>query len=467
MSSKLTRFFKSLITIEPQERAKVFFLAISFFLIIGAYTISKELKDAVFTNIVGLDYQPIAKTIAMIILVPAIFFYSRLVDLLRRHQLLYFYTIAYGILGLIFAYYLGHPTIGLVNTESSPYRIFGWLFYFFIEGFSPFVVGVFWAFVNSVSNPAAVTKTYPLIIAGSKLGGMFTSILALMFLAASNSISYDVFNHQVLLGVASVLLLIVPLIIDKLVKIAPKGSLHGYEASYQEAKQRLKVDKTKESVTTSVISGLVLLLKHPYVLGIFAVQFFYEIINQVFNFERLIFGQQNAATISQMSAFLIKQAFIVHFIGLVFVLVGTRPIITALGEKKSLMLVPTIAGLAILYYVFNPSELSAIAAFVVIRAVNYAFATPLKESLYIPTIKEVQFKSKSWIDGFGAKFAKTSASTFNYAARGLEGMARLSAQSTFFSVTVGLWILVAYLLGRKFEYTVKNNEVIGAPKKAA
>lgn len=462
MSSELKKFFKSLININPEEKTKIFYLAASFFLIIGAYTIGKELKDAVFTAIVGLEYQPIAKILSMIMLVPAIFFYSRLVDLLKRHQLLYFYSLAYGVLGLIFSYYLGHPSIGLINTDSSPYRVFGWLFYFFIEGFSPFVVGIFWAFMNSISSPQSVQNTYPLVIVGSKLGGMTTSLLAWFYLSHHLPITYDVKNHQILLAGASLLLLVVPWIIFKMVTEVPKQNLHGYEAAYQEAKLRIKEGRQEESIGASMISGLWLLLRYPYVLGIFAVGFFYELINQVFNFERLVFGQQNATSISEMSIFLLKQAFIVHFIGFVVVLLGTRPVLRALGERWSLVLVPTVAGCAVLYYVFSPTEFAAITAFVIIRSVNYAFATPLRESLYIPTIKEVQFKSKSWIDGFGAKFAKTSASTFNYAARGLSGVARLSAQSVFFSITIALWVVVAYALGKRFEYAVEHEEVIGS-----
>ena len=63
-------------------------------------------------------------------LVPAILGYSYLVDKLRRYQLLSFYSILYGIMGLFFAYLLSHPVIGLTNTVSSPDRIFGWVFYF-------------------------------------------------------------------------------------------------------------------------------------------------------------------------------------------------------------------------------------------------------------------------------------------------------------------------------------------------
>jgi AAA family ATP:ADP antiporter len=472
MGSMLKRFFSSLVSIDPEERSKVLYLAISFFLIIGVYTLSKELKDAVFVNVVGVDYQPLAKLLSMFILIPAIFLYARLVDVLKRHQLLYVYAGVYGIVGLLFSYYLTHPIIGLVNTDSSPYRIFGWLFYFFMEGFSPFVVGVFWAFVNSISSPDSVKNNYPIIIIGSKLGGIAMSLGAWLFLSTSimtgSAIEFDAYNHQMILAFCSLCLLVIPLIIYRLIVVVPKYNMHGYEASYQEAKQYKKEHKgEKKPLFSSMLSGLRLLLKHPYVFGIFAVGFFYELINQVFNFDRLVFGKQTANTITGMSTFLITQALLVHIIGLVVVLFGTRTVLRYLGEKWSLILVPTVAGCAILFYLLAPSGFSATLAFVVIRSVNYAFATPLRESLYIPTIKEVQFKSKSWIDGFGSKFAKTTAAGFNYSFKALEGVALISAKSSFFAVAIGLWVVIAYLLGKRFEDVVENDEVIGRSKRPA
>ncbi|HLE76619.1 MAG TPA: Npt1/Npt2 family nucleotide transporter, partial [Candidatus Babeliales bacterium] len=59
-----------------QERLKFIFLGIIFFFVIGGYTIAKELKDSIFASIIGKEYIPLAKIIAMFVLVPAIFVYS-------------------------------------------------------------------------------------------------------------------------------------------------------------------------------------------------------------------------------------------------------------------------------------------------------------------------------------------------------------------------------------------------------
>ena len=74
----------------------------------------------------------------------------------------------------------------------------------------------------------------------------------------------------------------------------------------------------------------------------------------------------------------------------------------------------------------------------------------------------MQFKSKSWIEGVGNKFAKTCASSFNMYTDGMIGQMLLTVQTTFFGVVVFFWFITAYLLGWRFEKAIKRNEVIGA-----
>jgi ATP:ADP antiporter, AAA family len=469
MSFALKNIYQYVIDIEPQERSKVLYLTLSFFLVIGGYTVVREIKDSVFTSIVagmnesGAKYQGWAKLLSMFVLIPAIFLHSRFVDIVRRHYLLYFYALFFGLGGLLFTYFLGHPTIGLPNTVASPYRIFGWLFYFFAEGYSPFLVSVFWAFANSVTSPDVAKNNYTFMIAGSKLGGILTALCAYLYLSRpiiGSQVAFDVHNHQLLLGISSVIFLFVPLVIYFLIKKVPRAHMHGYEAGYLLEKERLK-KSSGTSTFKSMISGLLMLFKYPYVMGIFGMSFFFELINQAFKIENIVFGAKTATNLSGMTNFLLIQALLVHIAGFFVVVFGTRAVLQALGEKKSLMLIPSITGLSVLYFLWKQTPLAATIAFVITRSINYAFAVPLRESLYIPTIKDVQFKSKSWIDGFGTKFAKTCAANFNVLTSGLNTALRFGVQSSFFSLTIGCWFLTAYALGRRFERAVAKNEVIG------
>ena len=267
------------------EKLKFFLLTIAFCLVIGAYTIVKELKDTVFVGIVGNEFLPKAKFLVIFFLIPAALLYATLVDSIRRYQLLSFYCFLYGAILLIFTYMLGSPSYGLDNMDTSPWRLFGWAFYFVLEGFSPFVVGVFWAFANSVSDPSEAKTSYATMVAGSKVGGMLAALFAWYMMSNLRKIPYfdfsDTIAHQILLGVSAFLLLCVPVIIYILMNNVPGRYLHGYEVVYKKEKK-----ESKAGVGGSgMLSGLQIMLESPYILGIFALVFFYESLNVVLSFQ--------------------------------------------------------------------------------------------------------------------------------------------------------------------------------------
>lgn len=449
------------------EKLKLIFLSVAFFLVIGGYTIAKELKDSVFASIIGKEYIPVAKIVVMFALFPAIFLYSLLVDRVRRYQLLMIYSGLFGFLGCLFAYLLGNHSIGLSNTESTPLRLFGWMFYFFVEGYTPFVVSVFWAFANSVTNPEGAKTNYPFMVAASKMGGMLSAGLGWYMLSCvaqqqgcAIGSAQDVWAHQLVLGCSSLMLLLVPIIVYLLMKNVPGKYLHGYEAVYQVEKIKKKEGDTK----TGMFEGLWLLIRYPYVLGIFGMVYFYEVIATVLSYLRIGVAQAGSTNIAGVSASLLEMVFYVHLIGFFMSLLGTRTMMRRLGERICLMLVPLLSGCLLLFLMIVTKSWALKVAFIAIKTVNYAFAWPVRESLYIPTVKDIKFKSKSWIDAFGSKFAKVGGSSFNMFTSHLGPALTVPAHSFFFAGVTALWFLVALFLGIRFDRAVARNEVIGLEK---
>lgn len=469
------------------ERRKLIYMAAGFALTIAGYTLIKELKDAFFVGIVGADQLWLAKQLTLFMLIPLVFIYSKLVDRLRRHQLLYVYTILYGVLGLVIAWFLGHPDIGIANTDTSAYRYFGWFLYFLFEGYSPFVVSLFWAFNNSVSDPEEAKRSYPIVTIASKAGGAFTAGAAWLLLGFGGNYLSDVLSHQILLIFASLLLLAVPVVIYFMMKNVPGRFLHGYEAVYKVEKEKSRQEK-KMAVSASfgdktvgffkgMVNGITMFFKYPYVVGIFGMIFFYELLNVVLNYHRIMFVRSVTKSLTSLSASLFLTIFYMHIVGIFIAYFGTRTLIKKLGERRCLILIPALAGVLLLCFMLNylfnypimsgPAFLSIV--YIVIRSINYGFSYPLRESLYIPTVKEVKFKSKSWIDSTGSKLAKaTGAFFYGYTSFAVPGtMAFFNVYSAFFGGIVGLWLLVAHFLGRRYEWAIEHNEVIGAPDAAS
>ncbi len=455
------------------EKKKFLLLGLTFFCVIAAYTLVQALKDSIFSHIVGKYYINYARFASMCMLMPAIVFYSKMVDKMRRYYLLCFYAGFYAITALVLAYFLADPVIGISNTQQDPSRMFGWIFYFFSEGFSPFVVSVFWAFVNSVSSPKNAKNRYGNITASSKIGGMMSAGLCWMLFSWKTAegvcVFSDVASHQIALLFAAFFLALIPFAILHLMRVVPGRFLHGYEAAYRAEKIKKKIGKSE----TGVFAGLKMLIKYPYVLGIFGMVFFYELLNVVISYLRIGVAQANAQSLSDVSASLFQMMFLTHFVGFLISYFGTRTLLKKLGERVCLLLIPATIGLVLTIFMFNTtSSIVIVFTYVMLKAINYAFSWPVREGLYIPTVKEIKFKSKSWIDAFGSKFAKSSGASFNLFAEWLGPVMFVPAHAIFFVTAISIWFVTAWLLGARFSYAVKNNEVIGldeplpeAPKK--
>ena len=451
-------------TVSKYERLKFFLLTVSFCLVIGAYTIAKELKDTIFVSIVGKEYLPQAKILVIFLLIPAALLYSTLVDNMRRYQLLSFYCMLYGLILLVFAYLLGVPSIGLINTDTSPYRYFGWFIYSVLEGFSPFVVGVFWAFANSVSDPKEAKESYALMVSGSKIGGMATAVFAWYMMENLGKMSCfnfsEVFAHQVLLLLVAFLLLLVPVVIYFLMKKVPGRYLHGYEVVYQLEKKNSKSGEAN----TGVISGLRLLIESPYIFGIFSLVLFYESLNVVLSYQRIHLLKTASTSMAGFTGAMFLQRFWMHFYGLILSFFGVRVLVRKFGERVCLLIVPTLIMFLLIYFMVAQSPSAILHVFIALGSINYSFSSPLREALYIPTMKDMKFKAKSWIDTFGTKFSKGIGGAFvNFSQYALPGTAAFYyVYSIFFTLLLSAWFVTSYLLGNRYKKAVDSSEIINS-----
>ena len=87
-------------SIKEEDIKKFSLLSATFFCIIGAYWLFRLVKDTIFFKIAfpealgwaaeqGRLYQPLAKIISPLVVIACIIIYSKLVDILKKHQLFY------------------------------------------------------------------------------------------------------------------------------------------------------------------------------------------------------------------------------------------------------------------------------------------------------------------------------------------------------------------------------------------
>lgn len=472
----------SLWSIKPEFRTKVLLLALTFAFLTASQALWRSLKATIFAKIVGVAHVPDAKIYAIFLLIPLILIYSKLVDVLRRHQLVHVFTILHGLGGLIFAYYLAHPEYGIPNTHPDASRTLGWLFYFFMESFSAFLATSFWGFANSINKPQDAKDYYGLFVTGSKVGGIVAAgsmwILLTIgmdgtsgLLAPIGSTVSDTTLLTATLAVGSFLLFGASICIYALMKVVPGYYMHGYEAVYQLEKQRLSKEiRHKNSLIEFLnksLGGLRVILTQPYVLGIFCLSLFHDVIMTIFDFTVLMSADQENGTAGELALFWAKYFFTMNSIGLLISIFGTTPLQRKLGNRISLLVYPLLCMVIVTISYFYPTANVLFAALVVLRAANYGLNHPVREVLYIPTTKDIKFKAKAWTDAFGTRIAKGSASIFYKQVATLTPALSHFLSSSFMLSITGVWVVVSYFLGRTLQKAIDKKYIIGEEEEPA
>ncbi len=446
-------FFKNF----SYDMLKLITLGISIFLVMGSYTIFKELKDSIFMIIVGAKYLPDVKTISLIIMIPMVLFYGWLSQKIKRETLLIGCLLFYGIGGIIATFFISHSSIGLYNTISDKSRLFGWIFYLFLEGCSPFLVSAIWSFFNSISHPKDIKDVYIKMTVMSKLGGIVFAGFAWIYNTYffTETLCSEVNQYCSIMFFASFAILLVPFLILLLIYNSKDSDLKSYSDG-------LIIDDNKSLNNKNEFFGLTALLKNTYILAIFGMTFFWEVINVIFNNLRLNIAFAEANSLCGITAILYKNILFMHIFGLLFVIFGTRNIIQYCGERIALLLIPIVTGAVIIVFLFYPTTNMIFVTYLLIRAVNYTLTFPIREALFIPTTKDIQFKTKSWIDSFGQKFSKGCGSMYNKSIQLFSVYASYYIQIGFFTILIFLWTLMSFYLGKKWEKIIKNKEIISS-----
>lgn len=442
--------------LHPYDIVKLLLSATTFFFVIGAYSVLRSLKTSIFLGFVGPEYEPYAKVIAILVTIPTMMIYSQVIDRLKKDQVVYFFIGLYGIFSLIFAYLFAHPVYGVANTQTDPYRLTGWLFEISMDLFQALVVGTFWSFINSISTPSFAGRSYGFIVAGSRLGGILTPFICWLILENSNLPSTT--TIPLMTAATSFLLFGAGYSTYLMRKMVPEEYLHGYEGA-----QTKEIRPEKKSSVFSLFEGSKLIVSQPYVLGIFGLVFSYEVINIIFDYQmHILMSVETNNNVLGMSTFMLLYTGTFQTLSLIFALVGTTTLLKIFGVRYCLMIMPfACMGLAILPIAY-PRLIVIFVVMVILRALNYGFNHPLREILFIPTVKGIQFKSKAWIESFGRSLSKATGSGLNIASVAHSSYMALLLGSSFSIVLSLLWLSIAYTVGRIYIKAIAGNKVIGA-----
>ena len=431
--------------LKGEEFKKFAFLALGMFFIIGSFWPIKILKDSVFINMIGPTFIPRAKLLSLCLFFILVVAYSRIVSYISREKIIYMLVGVFASLGMIFSYFLSHKTIGVANTTMDPLRIIAWTFYLYVESYAGILVALYWSFINDITTPESAKRGYGMIIFGSQAGGLIAMFVSSYVVSDT---SRYVFITPWIIRISMILLILMAVVIYFFHKIVPKKEFKGY---------LVKKEIQEDSLPTSVgfFEGLKILFSRPYVAGIFSIIFFYEIIATMMQFHMHVLAKSTYIYPALVMRFLFNFGLTVQLTACIFSLLGTSYFQRIFGIRFCLVLYPILLGIFICGYMIYPTIFFITAVMITAKSMNYALNVPAKEVLYIPTSKNIRYKSKAWIDVFGARFAKGTGSFVNEIIGSL-----VYVTGGIALVLISFWAVFANIIGKKFTRITNDNQKI-------
>ena len=333
-------------------------------------------------------------------------------------------------------------------------KVLGYLFYLFVESFGSLVIALFWAFATDTTVPESAKRGFPLVVTLGQMGGVL-----LPYTIGGLPHRLGLTSDALSLVILSVLTFLIIPVFRSFLKATPKKLLTSFQEKNQAAKQI--------SHEASFFEGLKLLLKNRYLLGIFAVNFVFEVVVTIFDFNFKLAASSVYSGVA-LTNYLSIYASSVNIVSLFCLLLGISNITRYLGVGAALAAMPIIVGCA-LFGFLNVNSLSFLFSLMVgSKAINYALNGPALKQLYIPTTKDVKFKAGAWIETFGSRTSKQAGSVFNMSLSPLQSaFGSLAGKSHYLALSgaicfplLAIWLMIALFLGKSFKKAIKTNTVI-------
>lgn len=439
--------------LSQKEVKKFSILSCIITIILGNYWMLRVMKNPIFNDLVGMSFQPYAKIFSMLTMVVVMLGYSKLVDLFGKKTLFDIVCAFYAIILMLLSIVTTYPEyFSISNTEMPslfswiPGKLIGWFAYFTLESISLITI-LFWSFVSSTTDTESAKKGYPFMVGCLQIGTISGPFIVTL-LAPQVGV-------PTLILVSSFVVMFIPILIRLYLNHFPSESL---------------INKNKSNgirnTKTGFLEGLKLIITKPYVMGILVISVIYESINTILEFQMSMIAKDIFTTRDIFATFTGKLGSSINGLAFCFALLGTSFFIRKLGLRICLIAYPVIIGCVLLTLLIvnfigatnYQTMWSLFTSVLVIKGCSYALNNPIKEIIYIPTSTDIRFKSKGWIETFGRKGSKSLASFVNISFS--KNISELFLFGTILSLgIVGGWIIIANMLGKKFN-TLQTKRLI-------
>ena len=447
----MTKFLMSILKFnfgefEEREFKKFLRMGMILMFIIGIYWTMRPLKSSLFNQLVGAEYQPYAKTVSLILMIPCVALYTKLLDVFSKSKLLsYLPPVFYGSIMLLYAGFIWAFQSNLI-APSTWTMVLGYFWYFFVESFGSLVVALFWSFATEITESKSAKQGFPLIYLFAQFGGIVAPLL-IITLPVNLGIKSDALSIIILV----LLTFLIGPLVSGLLKKTPKDLLVSVNKE--------KSDEKSKKEKTGFVEGLKLLFTHKYLLGMFAVNFFLEFIVTVFDFNFQISAAQVYSGV-EYSRYIAVYGSCANLVTLIFLLLGISNITKRLGIAVALSTVPVLFGLAVFGFLSINSLNFLFCLMIASKAITYALSGPALKQLYIPTSRDAKSKAQAWIETFGSRFSKECGAGINMLYKPLGAAVYRFLTCGIGFVFVAIWFFIALYLGRTCKKAVESDTIV-------
>jgi AAA family ATP:ADP antiporter len=298
------------------------------------------------------------------------------------------------------------------------------VFFVWVSVFNLFVVSLFWSLMADLFRPAQAARLFGFISAGGSCGALAGPTLTTVLAAP--------------LGTANLLLVSAAFLALALVCI--RALVRGAEASKSSRPDAVPPD----SIGGTTWSGIAVIARSPYLLGIVAYVLLYTVLLGFAYLELARLVSETYRDSAQRTALFAQVDLAVNILTLLGQLFLVSRLVEKLGVGAALALLPALGLVGFVVIGIAPTLAVLVAFQVLRRAADYAVARPAREMLFTVLGREAKYKSKNFIDTVVFRGGDT-VSGWVYAALkglglGIAGLAAAAIPGAILWLAVGLWL---------------------------
>ena len=418
---KINSFIAKFVNLKRAELKALLASCLYFYLLLCAYYIIRPIRgEMLIAN--GVDNIQWLMLLTMLVLLAITPIFGWITTRFRTREFLSYCTLFFAANLVVFFFAFN-------VAERSP--IVTRAFYVWVNVFNMFVVSLFWSFMNDIFRQGQARRLFAIIAAGGTAGALTGPIITTT-LIDNIGLSY--------------LLLISALVLSSTVLCI--RWLSRWQNPNPDLSGKMMFGIKNKSLKGSIWGGLTLILKSRYLMGICVFIILYAV---SITFVQIRLAELIADTYTDpalRTKLFSQMDFAVNAVTLMFQLFLTSSLISWLGYRGALILIPVGITIGFGLMAITPVLTIMIGVQIFRRAGDYAIMKPTREMLFSVVSREEKYKAKNFIDTAILRTGDTS-SAWLYTS--IKSIGVNAASIAGISLVLGFaWCSVAYWLGGQY-----------------